>query len=179
MTKYEALGTRQALEYLMELGHRRILFVRGDHSDSYTIKEEAYRSLMQEKKCFHEEDIVDIGEGNSIETVTAARNRLYDILPRTETTAIFCCNDLMATGAIKACKDRSLRIPDDMSIVGYDKNIPLASLIEPEITTMDQNMFQLGSNAAVVLVEMIHGGKSKRITLENTLIVRDSTGPRA
>ena len=44
---------------------------------------------------------------------------------------------------------------------------------------MDQNMFQLGSNAAVVLVEMIHGGKSKRITLENTLIVRDSTGPRA
>lgn len=178
VTNDEALGTRQALEYLMELGHRRILFVRGDHSDSYTIKEEAYRSLMQEKKCFHEEDIVDIGEGNSIETVTAARNRLYDILPRTETTAIFCCNDLMATGAIKACKDRSLRIPDDMSIVGYD-NITLASLIEPEITTMDQNMFQLGSNAAVVLVEMIHGGKSKRITLENTLIVRDSTGPRA
>ena len=178
VTNDEALGTRQALEYLMELGHRRILFVRGDHSDSYTIKEEAYRSLMQEKKCFHEEDIVDIGEGNSIETVTAARNRLYDILPRTEATAIFCCNDLMATGAIKACKDRSLRIPDDMSIVGYD-NITLASLIEPEITTMDQNMFQLGSNAAVVLVEMIHGGKSKRITLENTLIVRDSTGPRA
>ncbi len=178
VTNDEALGTRQALEYLMELGHRRILFVRGDHSDSYTIKEEAYRSLMQEKKCFHEEDIVDIGEGNSIETVTAARNRLYDILPRTETTAIFCCNDLMATGAVKACKDRSLRIPDDMSIVGYD-NITLASLIEPEITTMDQNMFQLGSNAAVVLVEMIHGGKSKRITLENTLIVRDSTGPRA
>ena len=178
VTNDEALGTRQALEYLMELGHRRILFVRGDHSDSYTIKEEAYRSLMQEKKCFHEEDIVDIGEGNSIETVTAARNRLYDILPCTEATAIFCCNDLMATGAIKACKDRSLRIPDDMSIVGYD-NITLASLIEPEITTMDQNMFQLGSNAAVVLVEMIHGGKSKRITLENTLIVRDSTGPRA
>jgi len=178
VTNDEALGTRQALEYLMELGHRRILFVRGDHSDSYTIKEEAYRSLMQEKKCFHEEDIVDIGEGNSIETVTAVRNRLYDILPRTEATAIFCCNDLMATGAIKACKDRSLHIPDDMSIVGYD-NITLASLIEPEITTMDQNMFQLGSNAAVVLVEMIHGGKSKRITLENTLIVRDSTGPRA
>ena len=178
VTNDEALGTRQALEYLMSLGHRRILFVRGDHSDSYTIKEEAYRSFMQEKKCFHAEDIVDIGEGNSIETVNAARRRLYDVLPQTEATAAFCCNDLMATGAIKACKDRSLRVPEDMSIVGYD-NITLASMIEREITTMDLNMFQLGSNAAVVLVEMIHGGKSKRITLENTLIVRDSTGPCA
>lgn len=178
VTNDEALGTQQALEYLMGLGHQRILLVRGEHSDSYTVKENAYRSFLTEKGCFHEEDIIDIGEGNSVETVTSARDRLLAVLPETQATAIFCCNDLMATGAIKACKELSLRVPQDMSVLGYD-NITLSRLIEPEITTMDQNMFQLGSNAAAVLVEMIHGGKSKRITLENTLIVRESTGPRA
>ena len=67
-------------------------------------------------------------------------------------------------------------IPGHLSLIGFD-NITLSKLVEPQITTMDQNMFQLGSNAAAVLVEMIHGGQSKRITLENILITRESTGP--
>ena len=64
----------------------------------------------------------------------------------------------------------------NVSVVGFD-NLTLSKLVDPQITTMDQNMFQLGSNAAAVLVEMIHGGQSKRITLENILITRESTGP--
>ena len=172
----EALGTRQALEYLTGLGHKHILFVRGENSDSYTVKERAYRAFMAEQGLFNEKDIVDIGEGNNIDTVTSARIKLMKVMPELAPTAVFCCNDLMATGAIRACKRLGLRVPQDVSVVGFD-NITLSKLVDPQITTMDQNMFQLGSNAAAVLVEMIHGGQSKRITLENILITRESTGP--
>lgn len=92
-------------------------------------------------------------------------------IPTLDPTAIFCCNDLMATGAIRACKRLGLSVPEDISVIGFD-NITLSKLVEPQIATMDQNMFQLGSNAAAVLVEMMHGGQSKRITLENILIAR-------
>ena len=164
----EALGTRQALEYLTGLGHKRILFVRGENSDSYTVKEGAYRAFMTERGLFDEGHIVDIGEGNNIDTVTSARIKLMKTIPTLDPTAIFCCNDLMATGAIRACKRLGLSVPEDISV---------SKLVEPQNTTLDQNMFQLGSNAAAVLVEMIHGGQSKRITLENILITRESTGP--
>lgn len=172
----EKLGSRQALEYLEELGHRRILFVRGANSDSYAIKEEAYRQHMAENKRLEERLIVNIGEGNGVETVDSTMESLLAFIPQVKPTAIFCCNDLMAVGALNACKRLGLKVPEDISVIGYD-NISLSRLIEPKLTTMDQNMFQLGSNAAALLTEKIRGGKSKRITLDNVLITRDSTGP--
>lgn len=171
----EMLGSRQALEYLQRLGHRHILFVRGANSDSYTIKEEAYRQFMTEKGWLDESLLVNVGEGNGVETVDATMECLLAILPKRRPTAVFCCNDLMATGALNACKRLGLRVPEDISVIGYD-NISLSHLVEPKLTTMDQNMFQLGSNAASLLVEKIKGGKSKRVTLDNVLIIRDSTG---
>lgn len=170
----EVMGTHQALEYLWNLGHRRILFVSGENSDSYTVKEKAYRVFTEENGIFDEDNIVDIGKGNNIETVTSARIKLMKVIPKVNPTAVFCCNDLMAMGAIRACKRLGLNVPRDVSVIGYD-NIMLSKLVDPQITTMDQNMYQLGSNAAAVLVEMIRGGQSKRITLENILIVREST----
>ena len=129
------------------LGHKHILFVRGENSDSYTVKERAYRAFMAEQGLFNEEDIVDIGEGNNIDTVTSARIKLMKVMPELAPTAVFCCNDLMATGAIRACKCLGLRVPQDVSVVGFD-NSTLSKLVEPQITTMDQNMFQLGSRRA-------------------------------
>lgn len=171
----EKLGTLQALEYLQGLGHRRILFVRGANSDSYAIKEETYRRFMAEEDRLDEALLVNVGEGNGVETVDSTMERLLEVIPKSQPTAIFCCNDLMATGALNACKRLQLRIPEDISVIGYD-NISLSRLVEPKLTTMDQNMFQLGSNAASLLVEKIRGGKSKRVTLDNVLIIRDSTG---
>jgi LacI family transcriptional regulator len=102
-------------------------------------------------------------------------NALQGLIPRLKPTAICCCNDLMAVGALNACKRLGLSVPQDISIMGYD-NISLSRLVEPKITTMDQNMFQLGSNAAKLLIENIHGGQSKRIMLDNVLIERETTG---
>ena len=69
VTSDQSSGARAALEHLFHYGHERILFVQGENSDSYRIKEKVYRSVMRERGTFHEEDIVNIGEGNRIETV--------------------------------------------------------------------------------------------------------------
>ena len=171
----EKMGSQMALAYLSGLGHKDILFVRGANSDSYDIKEEAYRQFMEEKNSLREDYILNIGEGNGVETVDAAMEALRRKLPYLKPTAVFCCNDLMAVGALNACKRLGLAVPGNVSVMGYD-NISLSRLVEPKITTMDQNMFQLGSNAAKLLVENIRGGQSKRIMLDNMLVERETTG---
>ncbi len=171
----EQMGSQTALEYLAGLGHKRILFVRGCNSDSYDIKEDTYREFMTKREALCEDYIMNIGEGNGVETVDATTEALKLKLPQLQPTAIFCCNDLMAVGAMNACKRLGLAVPDEISIMGYD-NIALSRLVEPKITTMDQNMFQLGKSAAQLLIETIRGGKSKRIMLDNVLVSRDTTG---
>ena len=122
-----------------------------------------------------EDYILNIGEGNGVETVDAAMEALRRKLPYLKPTAVFCCNDLMAVGALNACKRLGLAVPGNVSVMGYD-NISLSRLVEPKITTMDQNMFQLGSTAAKLLVENIRGGQSKRIMMDNMLVERKTTG---
>ena len=169
----ERAGSRKALEYLMGLGHQRILFVRGVNSDSYTVKEESYRQLMQEKGWLDEQFIVNIGEGNSIDTVEHTADTLQPIIAKLRPTAVFCCNDLMGIGAQNACQRLGLRVPEDISVLGYD-NSSLARLVEPKLTTMDQNMHQLGQNAVSLLLDSIKGARSRHITLQNTLVERRS-----
>ena len=170
----EELGALEAIRFLGELGHEKILFVRGENADSYQVKEDAFRSVMSDK--FNVENyIVNIGEGNSLNTADLTTYKLSEILLSTDATAVFCCNDLMAVGAINACHQIGLEVPEDISVIGYD-NTSIANYFTPKITSVDQNMFQLGRNAAQVLIEKIKTGKSKRITLYNTIIERESTG---
>jgi LacI family transcriptional regulator len=131
---------------------------------------------MKDKLQLDESFIINIGEGNGVDTVDSTMEKLMEAIPACEPTAIMCCNDLMGVGALNACKRLGRKVPDDISVIGYD-NISLSRLVEPKLTTMDQNMFQLGSNAASLLIEKIKGGQSKRITLDNVLITRESTGP--
>ncbi|MBR1396231.1 MAG: LacI family DNA-binding transcriptional regulator [Selenomonadaceae bacterium] len=175
VTNDEAMGTEEALNYLFNLNHKRILFVRGVNSDSYEIKEITYRRIMKSKGIAADDYIINIGEGNGMNTVDDTAKCLAKTLSYTDATAIFCCNDLMGVGAINACKRLGKLIPQDISIIGYD-NISISHFIEPKLTTMDQNMFQLGSNAAELLIDNINTNRSKRVTLYNVLVVRYSTG---
>ena len=160
----EKMGSRQALEYLMGMGHQRILFVRGANSDSYTIKEESYRQFMEDKLQLDESFIINIGEGNGVDTVDSTMEKLMEAIPASNPTAIMCCNDLMGVGALNACKRLGRKVPDDISVMGYD-NISLSRLVEPKLTTMDQNMFQLGSNAASLRSRRSKAGKASVLPL--------------
>ena len=172
----EEAGTLDAIRYLFGLGHEKILMVSGINSDSYTIKEKAFKDIMQSKNIGTKNYIVNIEAGNSPETVDLTTKILLDILPKTDATAIFCCNDLMAIGALNACKQLNFKVPEDFSIIGYD-NTAIANIVTPKLTSVDQNMFQLGRNAAKLLIEKISTGQSKRITFYNSIVERESTAP--
>ncbi|MBE6070636.1 MAG: LacI family transcriptional regulator [Clostridium butyricum] len=171
----EAFGAEIALNYLIEHNHKDILFVRGKDTYSYTVKENVYKKIMTQLDNFNYENIINIGNGNSNKTVDNTINMFLEILPTSSATAVFACNDLMAVGVLNACKKLGKRVPDDISIIGYD-NISLSQFIEPKLTTMDQNMFLLGTNAAILLIEKIEceNKYSKRIILNNSLIERDT-----
>lgn len=171
----ESIGTKIALEYLLENNHRDILFIRGTNSYSYDIKEECYIEFMKRINNFKEKNIINIGAGNSSETVNNTTSILLDILSATSSTAIFACNDLMGIGAINACKRLNMDVPKDMSVIGFD-NTELCKFIEPNLTTIDQNMFLLGQNAASLLLEKININNeySKNIILNNTLVKRET-----
>ena len=172
----ERKGTHTALQYLMQLGHREILFVRGAASDSYRVKEESYRKHMAARGAEDAVCVIDIGEGNSRKTIDLAESKMVESLVTYKPTAVFCCNDLMAIGTLRAAKKVGLHVPRDLSVMGFD-NILAARLVEPALTTMDQHMTLLGKHAAKALLAVIQSGKTQHILLDNTLVVRASTGP--
>jgi LacI family transcriptional regulator len=172
----EVSGARQAMRYLLELGHKNIIFVRGRESYSYDIKEDVYNKFMEENNLTLLKNIIDIGEGNSYKTVDGTMDIMSNELKRLKAPlAIFACNDLMALGAMNACKIMKFDVPKDISIVGFD-NSYISSMVEPKITTVDQNMYLLGENAAKMLLELINNGneKARRVKLKTQLIIRNS-----
>ena len=171
----EAMGANMALNYLLENNHKDILFVRGKDSYSYDVKEKVYKETMEDLNSFNSKNIINIGNGNSSETVDNTVNIFLDVLKKSSATAVFACNDLMAVGVLNACKKLNLDVPKDLSIIGFD-NIDLSKFVEPKLTTIDQNMFHLGTNAATLLLEKIEfdNSYSKRIILINSLIERDT-----
>lgn len=169
-------GARQAIKYLIELGHKNIIFVRGRKSYSYDLKKDVYIEILKENNLLKNKHIIDVGEGNSYETAYITRDimmkELKDIdLP----AAVFACNDLMALGVLNACKRLNYEVPKDISIIGFD-NIVISSLVEPQITTVDQNMYKLGENAAKMILDVIKNNSKQTsiIKLNTQLITRKS-----
>ncbi|MDS0528263.1 LacI family transcriptional regulator [Clostridium sp. SHJSY1] len=171
----EFLGSELALSHLLNNNHKDILFLRGKDSYSYDVKEKVYVDFMKKLNNFKPEYIINIGEGNSKNTVENTTKIMLNLLSSTKATAVFACNDLMAVGVLNACKKLDINVPNDLSLIGYD-NIDLSEFVEPKLTTIDQNMFLLGTNASSLLLEKISNNNehSKRVILNNSLIERDT-----
>ena len=90
-------------------------------------------------------------------------------------TAIFASNDVMAMGVMDAVRNRGLRVPDDVSVIGFD-DIPQASLVRPALTTINQQLEKMGRVATQMLLDLLKHPEKKadRIELPTHLIVRDS-----
>lgn len=174
----EVSGAEQAITYLIDLGHKNIIFVRGEKSYSYDLKEDVYKKVLKENKLLKSKKIINIGEGNSNETVENTMNIIYKKLIANKSKspiAFFTCNDLIALGVMNACKKAGSDVPNDVSIIGFD-NILISSLVEPKLTTVDQNMYSLGENAANMILDIIktEDKKSRKIILNTKLIIRNS-----
>lgn len=172
----EVSGAKQAMQYLIDLGHENIIFVRGKKSYSYDLKEDVYIDMLEKGGLIKSKKIINIGEGNSYETVEKTMNIVSKQIKNEKLPiAVFACNDLMALGVMNACKKLGYDIPKDVSIIGFD-NTAISSLLEPKLTTVDQNMYSLGENAAKMLLDIIENNNQKlgRISLNTQLIIRNS-----
>jgi LacI family transcriptional regulator len=161
----------EATSYLIKLGHRNIGFING-HNDAAVSFErlEGYKKALEKNNIPYKEeyvvfdDFTQEGGYNSFKTL---------IFENPEITAIFHASDLMAIGSFKAAKDLGMKVPDDISIVGFD-DIELASLITPGLTTIRQDTFKMGYNAAKHLLSIIKGEKPQHIVIPHKLVIRDS-----
>ncbi|HEX3437523.1 MAG TPA: LacI family DNA-binding transcriptional regulator [Pseudacidobacterium sp.] len=171
-----------ALKHLYDLGHRNVAFIKGPNIIPDT--EYRWRSIlevshqlgmkMRAEHCIQlEADSWSPGVGYG---------PMRDLLARTrDFTAIFCFNDISAIGVIRAIYDANLRVPDDISVIGFD-DIMSAGYHKPSLTTVRQPLREMGREGAQVLLEMIaHPDKTfpEEIMMQPELIVRESTGPVA
>lgn len=171
----EAEGAAAALDYLIDGGRKNIMFVRGNGSYSYDIKEKVYIDKMNSIDSFFDGNIINIGSGNGTETVDNTERILKEVLSVRKTDAVFCCNDLMACGVLNACSGLNLKVKEDVAIIGFDNTV-LSRFVSPKLTTMDQNMDLLGTNAAMLLVEKINCDNqySKKVLLNNKIVIRET-----
>ena len=174
-----ARAARLALEHLAELGHRHIAFIKGQAFSSDTeIRWESVRQTAREMNLAINNRLVGQLEGESSSPELGYEVTRKLLSTRDPFTALFAFNDISAIGAIRALREAGRRIPEDVSVVGFD-DIQSAAFQNPGLTTVRQPLRRMGEIAAETLLRRINApAKSlypKSITVEPELIVRSST----
>jgi LacI family transcriptional regulator len=163
-----------ATKYLIDLGHREIACVSGPEDLlSSSARVSGYRQALQEARIKPRADHLLFADFTSRGGFEAFARLLA--LP-SRPTAIFAGNDLMAIGGVCAANERGVRVPDDLSVIGYD-DIALASYCNPPLTTIRQPKREIGALTARTLVARIGDGEAplRRELLQPSLVVRKST----
>lgn len=166
-------GAYNATRYLLSLGHRDILYLAGEGVLS-TEKERyaGFKRAMDEENINIDEDYI-LSCGYSYEIAFKKVNSWLD--KSKKVTAIFASDDLMAYGVLKALKQKKLRCPEDISVMGYD-DLPFSDLLS--LTTVSQPAYQMGQNAVLLLLDLINKRKAapQEIILPNSMIIRNTCG---
>ena len=169
-------ATKEVVSYLLSLGHRNIGFVYGvaDHELALDRLQPFQESLNNAGVAIEPDLIVECGP--TIEDGYQAALKLLKLSHRP--TAIIAVNDLLAISTIRAAGDMGLRVPDHVSVVGFD-NIPMANYLMPRLTTVTKDAYTAGKNAFEMLQARMQTPDLPRqvIHIPAKLIVRESTGP--
>jgi DNA-binding LacI/PurR family transcriptional regulator len=182
-------AVESALLHLHQLGHRRIAFMRGPRA----IPDSEYRwqSIQQvvseiglriDPALVVRIDAAGWSEktGEHPMAPEIGYKPMQGLLEKsTDFTAIFCFNDIAAIGAIRALKDAGLRVPEDVSVVGFD-DIQSAAYSTPSLTTVRQPLTEMGQRGAEILLERIANREAEypaQVVMQPELVIRESTGP--
>ncbi|MFI9382952.1 LacI family DNA-binding transcriptional regulator [Kutzneria sp. NPDC052558] len=168
------VGSGLAVDHLVELGHHHIAHLDGGGGSQASLRRKGYVAAMQRHGL---EPLVVASEYTDTAGARAVRGLIAEGGPMP--TAIVAANDYNAVGAISALEDAGLRVPQDVSVVGYD-NTSLAALRHVSLTTVDQPRHEMGRLAAQALIDRVRGARTEALhrLLHPSLVVRATTASR-
>lgn len=157
-------GAYMATSYLLDRGYKNIAYIAGSITTATAIgRLEGYNQALADRNITLKNNFIKVGEYKMQWGIEAVEQLLNENEP---IDGIFCGNDLIALGAIKKLKERGLKVPEDVGIVGFD-DIYLASLVEPPLTTIKQPNYEMGYKAAELLIKNIEKIRLDTIKYEN------------
>ncbi len=172
----EVVGAQMALRHLVDLGHERIVHISGGASRSAIQRKRAYLQVMTQLGLASTARVID-GDFTEEAGRSAARELVRS---RADVTAIFAANDLAAVGAMGVLEAAGVRVPEDISVVGYDNSV-ISDLEMISLTSVEQPLHEFGRAAMRLLLERIDGVRQtpSSMEFEPRLIVRRTTARRA
>ncbi len=171
-----AEGGYLATRHLIQMGHERLAVITGPLNLTNAAERlKGFTRALDESGLKIEPEFIQHARFDT-ESAYQAALRLLRMLPRP--TAIFACNDLMAFGVLQAARELRLRVPEDLSIAGFD-SLEFTNFTDPSLTSVYQPGYQLGATAARLLLQRVDGMRSapKRVLLPTELNKRNSVAP--
>jgi len=168
-------GGYEATKYLIKLGHKKIAFIISREVNTTLERIQGYKKALEDngieynellvKKLYNQASYEKIGYVSTMELMNL----------NNPPTAIISSTDTIAIGIYKACHKLGLKIPDDISVIGYD-NLTLSEYLVPSLTTVNQQKYEMGQEAAKILLRRLNGDNSPpiNIVLKTTLVKRES-----
>ncbi len=174
----EVQGGRTATRSLVNAGHKRIALIEGEAlMDASRDRFKGYRQALAAAEIAFDQELVRPGNW---EPSAGYRQTIELMKLKNPPTAIFCANDLMALGCLEALNELGLRVPEDVSVVGYDDR-EIAQFTRPSLTTILLPHFEMGSMAAEFVLgrKIRRDGRQPQVKVDCPLVERDSIAPRA
>ncbi|WP_244365711.1 LacI family DNA-binding transcriptional regulator [Micromonospora echinofusca] len=172
----QVTGARLAVEHLLDLGHETVWHVAGPR-DWLEARDRVDGWRLALESAGRRVPPVIVGDWSPRAGYEVGRS----LVDRDDVSAVFCANDHQALGLLRALHQHGVRVPEDISVVGFD-DIPEAEYFSPPLTTVRQDFDEVGRRCVGVLLELLDAdgsdGRRMRPQVEPTLVVRDSSGPR-
>ena len=170
------LGARLATGHLLDLGHRRVGMLQGTPtSSSNDERTRGFIEAHEERGLPVHQELIQPGRYQHA-AASAGASRLLSMPAEDRPTALYCGNDMLAVAAMQTAVELGLRVPDDVSIVGFD-DYDFAAITQPALTTVRQPLRQIGAKAADLLLHRVHhrGEPPDTVLFEPAMVVRSST----
>ena len=170
-------GCKDATRHLIELGHRRIAFLKGpDEWQTCRARYDGFRSVMEEHHLTIDPELIT-GSAHFFDDGYECGNRLFSLHRRP--TAVFASSDMQAAGLYRSAREHGIRIPEDVSVVGFD-DLPYIEFLHPQLTTVHHAIKDMAKLGAQTLVDIInHKPTLTHVDLAAPLVIRESTCPPA
>jgi DNA-binding LacI/PurR family transcriptional regulator len=171
-------GIRQMVDYLWNLGHRRMAFIGGDEEEA--VRRTTFLEAMAERGVTVPEQRVFLSGWNDHNAEVGTAHLLS--LKRGRPTAILCANDRLGAIVLKVARRMGFAVPQDLSVAGYSNSM-LSEITDPALTSVTQPFEEIGKRCAEALLQLITRKKKNQRTVRRTdlvpttLVIRDSTGP--